>query len=413
MPRPLRLALVGGPMYDPLYEARFPAFTAETGLPIVIGAKLPHAALNDHLAGAYARGRGGFDLVSTHTKYAPSQAAWLAPLDRLLPADALDDLDPRAVELARVDGALLGLPRNVDARLLHYRTDLFDDPTERRAFRRRFGYELAPPATWEALLDIARHFARPPALFGFAFPGRGSGLWGTFFELLAAAGGRMFASDLRPAFVTPAGEWALGLLHDLHARYRTTPPELPGWEFDDVSRGFQQGRAALIADWPATYAAHAASPVGDRFDLAPYPAGPAGRFVYAGGHTWAIPADAADPAASLRLLRFLAGPESQQREAAGGTLAPRPSLRRAAREAAPPGSRDARRWTILEETLATGLLIPPRFAAYPEVEDALWPPLQAGIVGSLPLPDALAAAARRMDAVLVGMPLPDAGSAAR
>ena len=400
MPRPLTIAVVGGPMYDALYASRLPAFTAETGIPVEIGARLIHAELNEHLDRLYGSRQGHYDLITTHTKYAPSQAPWLLPLDDLLPADALADFEPATVELARVDGALLGVPRNVDARLLHYRTDLLDDPREQRSFRARFGYDLAPPATWEAFADVARHFARPAGLYGFAFPGKESGLWGTFFELLAAAGGQMFGQDLRAAFVTPEGAWALGLLRDLYLTWQAAPPELPGWQFDTVSQAFQEGRVAMIADWPGTYASHASSPIGDRFDVALYPAGPAGRRVYSGGFTWAIPTSAADPAASLALLLFLTSAESQAVEAARGVLTPRRSVQQAVREAAASGSREARRLALLDETIATAMLVPPRFAAYPAVEAALWPALQQGITGALTVEEALAEAARRMDAVL-------------
>lgn len=399
MPRPLRIAVVGGPMYDALYQARLAAYAAKGGRPVEVAARLIHPELNALVAAAFAEGTG-FDLITTHTKYAPSQAASLLPLDDLLPPAALADFDPSAVELARVDGCLLGVPRNIDSRLLHLRGDLFTDLSERERFRERFGEDLEPPATWQALGRVARHFARPPERFGFAFPGRESGLWGTFFELLAAAGGRMFDADLRPAFVTAEGAWALGFLRDLHATWRTTPAETPSWRFDEVSRLFDDGRVAMIADWPATYAGHVASAVGDRFDVARYPAGPAGRFVYSGGFTWAIPGRAADPAASLDLLLFLSNAESQRVEAARGTLVPRRSVRREVRAAAVPGSRDARRLDLLEEAITTAMLLPPRFAAYPAVEAALWPALQRGVTGEVAVESALAEAAARMAAAL-------------
>lgn len=402
MPDRLRVALVGGPMYNRLYEVRLPVFTTETGIEVEVGARLIHPELNDHLAQVYGEGQGPYDLVSTHTKYAPSQAGWLRPLDDLLPAGALDDFAPAMVELARVEGRLLGLARNLDTRLLHYRSDLFAEPTERRRFADRFGRDLAPPATWEELREAALHFTRSPALSGFAFPGLSSGLWGTFYELTAMAGGHFFGPEGRAGFNTDEGAWALGYLRDLHATWQVTPPDLPEAGFDAVSAAFQDGRVALIADWPATYAAHAAA-LGDRFDVALYPAGPAGRFVYSGGFTWAIPTGARDLAASLALLTFLTSPESQRVEAEQGTVVTRRSVHGAARAAASPGSREARRLALLDETIATSLLLPPRFAAYPRVEDAVWPILHQAITAGLPIPDALATAAARMDAI-VGAP---------
>ena len=53
----LKIAVVGGPMYDRLYDERLPAFTAETGIRVDIGAKLIHPELNDHLAPLTRAGR--------------------------------------------------------------------------------------------------------------------------------------------------------------------------------------------------------------------------------------------------------------------------------------------------------------------------------------------------------------------
>src|SRR6185436_15091372 len=77
---------------------------------------------------------GHYDLISTHTKYCPSQAEHLRPLDELVYAQELDDFVPRVLELCRFAGPnqsreqLMQLPRNLDARLLFYRADLIPAP---------------------------------------------------------------------------------------------------------------------------------------------------------------------------------------------------------------------------------------------------------------------------------------------
>src|SRR5690606_33058278 len=131
--------------------------------------------------------------------YAPSQTAFLAPLDDLVTEDDLVEFVPTMLELARVDGRLFGLPRNIDVRLLHYRTDII----------------ATPPATWEELLDTARHVTRPPDFYGFVYPGRESGLFGTFYELAEAAGARLFPPDLVPQIENDGGRWALNLLRTM------------------------------------------------------------------------------------------------------------------------------------------------------------------------------------------------------
>ena len=117
----LRVALIAGPMYDALYE-RLPIFVQETGFDVEVAFTADHPALN---ADMESLPEVTYDLISTHTKYAPSQVRFLAPLDNLLACDELADFLPRLIELARI-GRTHALPRNVDVRLLHYRTDLVD-----------------------------------------------------------------------------------------------------------------------------------------------------------------------------------------------------------------------------------------------------------------------------------------------
>ena len=90
----LRVALVGGPMYDGLYSL-LPAHAD-----VVVHAD--HPTLNRAVAELLAAGER-IDLLSTHSKYAPSQAQWLTRLD----PDLARDLAPRAVDLCTYDGALL------------------------------------------------------------------------------------------------------------------------------------------------------------------------------------------------------------------------------------------------------------------------------------------------------------------
>ena len=129
MNREIKVALIAGPAYDPLYQC-LPAFSEATGVRVDVAFRGDHPALNKHLA---SLPEVPYDLVSTHTKYAPSQVGFLAPLDGLTEDADLDDFVPLVLEMAGIDGLLYGLPRNIDVRLLHYRTDLIP----------------SPPATWD------------------------------------------------------------------------------------------------------------------------------------------------------------------------------------------------------------------------------------------------------------------------
>ncbi len=352
----LRILLVGGPMYDPLYE-RIGEFQEREGMSVEVAVAPTHPNLNERIEEEFGSGTASYDLISTHTKYAPSQRQWLTPLDEDLEGPELENFTPRTLELARIDDHLYGAPRNLDVKLLYHRTDLVPQP----------------PSSWEELRDEAARL-RSDGLYGFVFPGKESGLFGHFFELHAMAGGRMFEDGGPPAphLSDEAGRWALALLKDLCAR--AAPEETPDWHYDEVAACFRRGEAAMSTDWPGgfyTYEDPDQSAVAGSYDVALYPEGRAGRFIYSSSHTFAIPGTVRNRPAAVELLRFLTSRESQAFEARLGTLPARSDALRDARGKAESGSLAERRWALLEEAQQAAL-IPPKHPNYPAVEDAIW-----------------------------------------
>lgn len=382
----LRVLLVGGPMYDPLYS-RLSDFEEQEGITVEVAASLPHPELNDRVEEEFSSEEASYDLISTHVKYAPSQAQWLSPLDEDLDEEDLQHFSPLTLELARIDGSLYGVPRMLDVKLLLYRTDLLSNP----------------PASWEELLEEAARL-RSGETYGFVFPGKESGLFGHFFELHAMAGGQMFGAEGPPVprLNDEAGRWALGLLKELYER--AAPEETPEWHYDEVAACFREGRAAISTDWPGGFYTYEeqGSAVANRFDLALYPQGRAGRFIYAGCHTFAIPNTVRDRPAALTLLRFLTSHESQAYEARLGTLPAREDSLEEAQAAASNDSLAARRWSLLKEAKEAAL-IPPKHPNYPAVEDAIWQGIREALLGHKGVEEALrqteAAASRAAEGI--------------
>jgi multiple sugar transport system substrate-binding protein len=373
MTRSLRVLLIGGPMYDPLYS-RFGEFEERGGFDVEVVETLPHPQLNERIEEAFSSGAASFDLISTHTKYAPSQSRWLTPLDDDLEETELEAFNARTLELARIDGRLYGVPRNLDVKLLYYRTDLM----------------RGPPSTWDELREEGVRL-RSDDLYGFVFPGKESGLFGHFFELHAMAGGRMFTDADTPAphFDDEAGRWALSLLKDLHDR--AAPEETTEWHYDEVAACFRRGEAAMSTDWPGgfyTYEDPDQSAVAGSYDVALYPEGPAGRCVYSSSHTFAIPSTVRDRPAAIDLLRFLTSRQSQRLEAKLGTLPARADAREDARAEAEAGSLAERRWELLAQT-EEAALVPPKHPNYPAVEDAIWEGIREALLGSKSVEQAL------------------------
>lgn len=389
----LHLALIGGPQYDGLLEL-LPKFEQQTGYRLHVDVRLPHVELNECMAKDLGTENGHYDMISTHTKYCPSQAEHLHPLDELMDADELSDFVPRVLELCRFTTGtdqthekLMQLPRNFDARILFYRADL-----------------IAAPQTWdEAATQMVEH--THDGFYGFAFPGRHSGLFGTFYELLGMAGGDLFDADLTPIFNSQAGEWSLNYLHRLHSVDHVTPPDLiENWYYDEISGRFRDGDVLMVGDFPGFYGLYQkreTCKVFDQFDVAVYPAGPAGiRKSYAGGHSFAIPKAARDPEGGLALAKYLTSSEVQWHEASvGGHTPVRKSIFEKIKSTQ--SGRDAKRMAVLEETVTQYAMVPPKFARYPLIEDILWSGVQEAMTGKLTAKETLLLMEKQVREVLI------------
>lgn len=342
MSEPLRVALVGGPMYDHLYDL-FPPGTVE----VVVHAD--HPTLNARVAELLAAGER-IDLLATHSKYAPSQQQWLRPLDDLVEPAVVDGLAPRAVDLCRFAGTLLSVPRLIDVRVLWVRTDRV----------------ASVPDTWAELLASE-------VVFGF--PGRESGLFGTFFELVAGTGGALFDADLHPTMATPEAEVAVATLCRLAAR---VPGGLDTWHYDAVDAALLDGTVDAAGVWPGGWGPIRDSAFADVLRPFPYPAGPVRRVSYSGCHSWAIPTTCADLPGAVALVETLAGCEAQALDASGGSLCAHVDALAALE---PDGPVDAERLRITRATIADAMITYPPLAAFPAVEDAGWSAIRAAIRG--------------------------------
>lgn len=338
----LRVALVGGPMYDRLYDMF-------TGRDVEVVVHADHPTLNRQVARMLAAGER-IDVLATHSKYAPSQAQWLVPLDDLVDDAAIAPLAPRAVELCRFGDAQLCLPRLIDVRVLWVRADRVD----------------TVPDTWDALVasDVV-----------FGFPGRESGLFGSFFELVVGSGGRLFDGQLQPTMATSEAEHAIETLCRLAAH---APADLPDWHYDEVDAALLDGRVDAAAAWPGACAAIRTSALADRLVPHLYPAGPARRVSYAGCHAWGIPRTCADLDGAVTLLHRLLDVELQAVDAAGGSIC---AHRGALAAVVPRSDVDRRRLEITQHMINDAMITYPPFERFPRIEDAGWSAIRDALRG--------------------------------
>jgi multiple sugar transport system substrate-binding protein len=353
-------------MYDHLY-----ADFAPDAVEVVVHAD--HPTLNRRVAAMLEAGER-VDVLATHSKYAPSQARWLHPLDGFVNRATLAALSPRAVELCRFQGALLCVPRLIDVRILWYWRD----------------HAASPPDSWDDLIASGLRFG---------FPGRESGLFGTFFELVVGNGGELFDAAGRPTIASPQAEGAIETLRSLAAR---APADLPDWHYDDVDRALLAGRVDAAGVWPGGYGPirdRARKNAGDALVPARYPAGRVRRVSYAGCHAWAIPTTCADVPSAVAFVHRLIGRHAQAQDAAGGSMcAHLDALSSVGGAHADPI--DAARLAITQETIAEAMITYPPHARFPEVEDAGWSAIRQAIRGEISTRAAVRAVQAVADEVL-------------
>jgi multiple sugar transport system substrate-binding protein len=335
----LRLALVGGPMYDHLYEALDP-------LEVEIVVQADHATLNADVARRIAEG-DRLDLISTHSKYAPSQRRWLVPLDDLVDPVIVESLAQGAVSLCRFEGALLSLPRLIDVRILWARSDRVD----------------TVPDTFAELVASG---------LKFGFPGRESGLFGTFFELVEGCGGRLFDCDGRWSADAKECVVAVEALCALADRVSG----LDTWGYDDVDAALLDGRVDSAGAWPGAWTAIASSPLATVLSPHPYPTGPERRVSYAGVHSWAIPVTCGDTVASVELLERLSGASLQAVDAGGGSMCAHVS---ALSNFEPRNDVDSERLRLTREAISGTMITFPPLERWPEFEVTGWTIIQRAL----------------------------------
>lgn len=335
----LRVALIAGPMYDHL-DPLLDEFDVE----VVVRAD--HPTLNRTVASMLSAGER-LDVLSTHSKYALSQARWLRPLDDVIDTSALA---PLAVDLCRDGGTQWCVPRLIDVRILWLRTDRV----------------AKVPDTWQ---DVVDHRT------SFGFPGRESGLFGTFFELVVGAGGRLFGDNGAPTIDSPEAVDAVAMLCRMAAH---APADLPTWHYDQVDAALLDGRIDAAGVWPGGWGSILQRGLAGRLTPHPYPAGPERRVSYSGCHAWAIPTTCGDVAGATALVQRLTGEEAGRLDAAGGNVCAHIEAFAAVE---PVNEVDAQRLTITASTIETAMITYPSHPRFPELEDAGWTAINAAIRG--------------------------------
>jgi multiple sugar transport system substrate-binding protein len=238
---------IGGQMYEPLYE-RIPVWEEKTGAKVVILSKKNHFDIDREMKQDIAAGTVSWDVGTNHSSFAPSYGDTFIDLYEYVPEDYFGVFAPKSIENCTVNGKLVQVPRHGDVSNLYFIKSLFEDSNNKRMFKQQYGYELAPPETYDQFKDMAIFFTNPPDFYGTQYVGKDEAICGRFYEVLIANGGQLFDDTWHPDFNSKEGIETLQWFIDLYVA-NAVPPGVLNYLWGDTGMGFASGTVAMNMDW--------------------------------------------------------------------------------------------------------------------------------------------------------------------
>ncbi|EEX86697.1 MULTISPECIES: ABC transporter substrate-binding protein [Brucella] len=394
--------LIGGQQYETLY-ARIADWEKATGAKVNILSKKNHFELDKEIKSDMASGSINWCVGSNHSSFAPQYGDLYTDLKPLLPKEEIDAFVPSVIKASMLNGKLVMLPRaQFDVSALYYQKSLYQDEARKKAFKEKYGYDLAPPKTWKEVSDQAIFFADPPNFYGTQFAGKEEAINGRFYEMLVAEGGEYLDKDGKPAFNSDAGVRALDWFVNLY-KAKAVPAGTTNYLWDDLGAGFASGTVALDLDWPgwATYFNDPkSSKVAGNVGIVVQPKGSSGkRTGWSGHHGFSVTEACPTKEAAASLVWFLTNEDSQKVEAANGTLPTRTKVWEWDIEQAASDPYKKEVLTVFQEAAKNAFPVPST-PSWIEISNAVYPELQAAILGDKTSKEALDSAAQKATQIL-------------
>ncbi|MCJ8052877.1 sugar ABC transporter substrate-binding protein [Shinella curvata] len=399
--------LIGGQQYEALY-ARIAEWEKATGAKVNVLSKKNHFELDKEIKSDIATGNITWCVGSNHSSFAPQYPDIYADLNGLLSKEEIDAFVPANIASSTLGGKLVMLPRaQFDVSALYYQKSLYQDDAKKAAFKEKYGYDLAPPDTWQQVTDQATFFSSPPDFYGTQYAGKEEAINGRFYEMLVAEGGEYLDADGKPAFNSEAGVRALDWFVNLY-KAKAVPAGTTNYLWDDLGQGFASGTIAVNLDWPgwaSFFNDPKSSKVAGNVGVKVQPAGSSGkRTGWSGHHGFSVTESCANKEAAASLVWFLTNEDSQKLESAAGPLPTRTAVWEYNIQQA---ESDPYRKEVLSafQEAAKHAFAVPQTASWIEISNAVYPELQAAILGDKTSKEALDAAAAKATQILE-----DAGS---
>jgi multiple sugar transport system substrate-binding protein len=287
---------------------------------------VPFTSVYEKLKTEFVAQTGAYDLVVFYPAYLGEFAGlgYLAPLDKYASKydPQLKDIPTAVRELnIQYDGKLYALPYDGDVLNLYYRKDLFNDPTEKTNFKKRFGYDLKVPETWDQYLDIATFFLRHKGeklagkvlnekFYGVAEMGARGFSYAWWLARFGSLGGVYFDQNMNPMINSDKGVKALDMFRE---SIKLSPPDVLAYGYEELKNAYLEGKVAMVIQW-SDIQKKAQNPkqskIVGKSGIAPVPGTRAGNMIVRKapmpvGRVLAVPKTAKNPEAAYWVARYL------------------------------------------------------------------------------------------------------------
>ncbi|RWQ64764.1 sugar ABC transporter substrate-binding protein [Mesorhizobium sp.] len=394
--------LIGGQQYEGLY-ARIGEWEQLTGAKVNVISKKNHFELDKEIKSDIASGSINWCVGSNHSSFAPQYPDIYTDLNALLPKEEVAAFVPSTIKASTLAGKLAMLPRaQFDVSALYYQKSLYQDEAKKAAYKAKYGAELVPPDTWDEVAQQAEFFASPPDFYGTQFAGKEEAINGRFYEMLIAEGGEYLDKDGKPAFNSEAGVQALDWFVNLY-KAKAVPAGTTNYLWDDLGQGFASGTIAINLDWPGWagfFNDPKSSKVAGNVGVKVAPKGSAGiRTGWSGHHGFSVTENCASKEAAASLVWFLTNEDSQKLEAASGPLPTRTAVWDWDIQQAAGDPYKTEVLAAFQEQAKHAFAVP-QTPEWIEISNAVYPELQAAILGDKTSKQALDDAAAKATQIL-------------
>jgi ABC-type glycerol-3-phosphate transport system substrate-binding protein len=262
---------------------------------------LPYQGLYDKVNSELSSGAVSFDVASLDAVWLPAFAPGLDSMNSFYTPAVKADNFPSVLQEAKVDGKYVGVSDFANAEVLYYRKDLFDNAANKAAFKKEFGFALAPPSNWQQYYDVAKFFTKN-GMYGAPLVGDEET---TYLATLSQAGEKHMVLNAAGTSSTLGDAASLKALNYYTSLAKFGPSGAASVDWNAAQNLFNQGKAAMMIFWGHAYRQIPKnSPAYGKTGVAPMIAGPAGIGTVPGPYYLVIPKGTPNQTPAMNFVKF-------------------------------------------------------------------------------------------------------------